>query len=414
MKKRKRKKHLKVKILTMFFLAVSFLSVTLAWFAYSGLVSGKMDLDIKAWYIEFNGLDSTSNEIVISLDEVYPGMETVLESIVIRNKGDSDAKLNYNVKSIRIFDNNLEVTKEYGIMEDKLTNDYPFSIDITYGDRYIYARSGETIMDISFSWPLDSDRDNEDSYWGNLAYDFHLNENTKPESQRRSSLKMVIQIQAEQNIDKFTYNSARKILYNPVNDNVCAVEENDCYSTYLISPNYNNSQTVLLLPSFTNDFGTATYDEYVSKVNIATDTWTSEHEYLDLKNILSLVNTDITNTKLIRKIVEDNYNLSDEIVGYISKEERFETFIQERVIKIIEGNPKYESKFVFSSEKFKYLNEDNKCYWLNYEYDSTRAFALKKDSEGKMKIYPENKDTRCNVSPVIKLSKEKFYEAEIK
>jgi hypothetical protein len=82
------------------------MSVTLAWFAYSGLADVSTEIGVKAWYIELdkNG-EEVSNDIVISLPEIYPGMTTVNEVVNIKNLGDSDAQVKYSIVSARILDN---------------------------------------------------------------------------------------------------------------------------------------------------------------------------------------------------------------------------------------------------------------------------------------------------------------------
>ena len=76
------------------FIVLSFISVTLAWFAYSGLSNVSTVVDVKAWYItlEKNG-EEISNDIVISLSEIYPGMETLDEVVKIKNLGIQMLKL---------------------------------------------------------------------------------------------------------------------------------------------------------------------------------------------------------------------------------------------------------------------------------------------------------------------------------
>ena len=68
---RRRKLNLKLNLLTLFFLAVSFISVTIAWFIYSGLATVQTEVNVKAWYIELEkDKETVSNNIVISLDDV--------------------------------------------------------------------------------------------------------------------------------------------------------------------------------------------------------------------------------------------------------------------------------------------------------------------------------------------------------
>ena len=68
---RKYKAYIKFNIATLFFIAVSFISVTFAWFAYSGLSKVDTEVPVKAWYIEFKkGENVVSNQIVINLSEI--------------------------------------------------------------------------------------------------------------------------------------------------------------------------------------------------------------------------------------------------------------------------------------------------------------------------------------------------------
>ena len=45
--------YLKLNLVSLFFIAVSLISVTLAWFAYSGLAKVDTEIDVKTWYIKF-------------------------------------------------------------------------------------------------------------------------------------------------------------------------------------------------------------------------------------------------------------------------------------------------------------------------------------------------------------------------
>ncbi len=176
----------KVNLLSLFLMAISFISVTLAWFAYSGLSNVATEIGVKAWYIELekNG-KSISNDIVISLSEIYPGMDVVNEVVNIKNMGDSDAELNYKIVSARILDNEKDnyviddskVSSDY--VEDKLSHEYPFHINVSLSKNYILAKGEDSDFEVSISWPLDSGSDTLDSLWGNEAYKFHQKEHEK-------------------------------------------------------------------------------------------------------------------------------------------------------------------------------------------------------------------------------------------
>ena len=73
--------------------------------AYSGIANTQTDIKVKSWYIEFSkNKEKVSNDIVVSLSDIYPGMDAVTEAIDIKNLGDSDAQVNYTISSVRIFD----------------------------------------------------------------------------------------------------------------------------------------------------------------------------------------------------------------------------------------------------------------------------------------------------------------------
>ena len=64
---RKYKTYLKLNVMSLFFIAISSISVTLAWFAYTGIANVATEIDVKSWLIEFQKNEQTvSNNIVIS------------------------------------------------------------------------------------------------------------------------------------------------------------------------------------------------------------------------------------------------------------------------------------------------------------------------------------------------------------
>ena len=174
--KRKHKVYLKLNLLSLFCIGVSFISITLA---YSGLSTVTTEVDVKAWNIEFmKDSEVVTNEIVIDVNEVYPGMEPIVEKVSIHNRGDSNAMLSYQVVSARVLNTDLE-NQENGYLVDVLSHELPFHININLEDRYIEAQDGVSNFSVSISWPLDSLNDEKDSKWGNEAYKFQQEEQAK-------------------------------------------------------------------------------------------------------------------------------------------------------------------------------------------------------------------------------------------
>lgn len=207
--KLKNKIYFRLNLMSLFFIITSFISVTLAWFAYSGLANVATEIGVKAWYIELdkNG-EVVSSDIVISLSDIYPGMETVEETININNLGDSNAAVKYEIVSARILGNEEDnfivdgeiIKSDY--VENILATEYPFHIDMILDKDHVLAKGEPATFKISISWPFDSDDDETDTFWGTEAYRFQQTENDKkiedPDYQIKPSIGIVINLTAEQ------------------------------------------------------------------------------------------------------------------------------------------------------------------------------------------------------------------------
>ena len=408
---RKHKAYIKLNVITLFFVAISSISVTLAWFAYSGLSKVSTEIDINAWLIEFEKEDkSVSNNIVISLDDVYPGMEIVHESIKIKNKGDSNAKLSYSIQSARIFNHELDMENiEQDYLKDKLSHDYPFSINIDLSDNFVLAKGEDAEFEMSISWPLDSpnkeidgveiDSNKNDSDWGNLAYQFELEEAKKhqedPTYQVRPSIKIVISAKAEQIIESdessdINYPLGKLVLYDVENNVQCEQLGGTCIKTNVIDIDNKVGESVALLPDLLGNYGSGFYEEYDNLYEQAIWEWKVNTRKLEIDDILKIISKDINNTLIIRE------NFSDAILGYLNSENRVDD--------IISKTAPYNGYYSFLNTEYSYL-VTSKCYWLNKEYDITKGFALTKIDEERTKIYGQEtnkiEENKCSVVPVI-------------
>ena len=133
----KKLKIIRANLVTVALAVTSFMAVTLAWFAYSGLSSMTTDIDVKAWHIELTkDGEAISNQIEISLSDIHPGMDLVSEKMEIKNMGDSDASLKYIVTSARILGNEEdyyeydEINPNTLYIEDSISHNYPFHINM--------------------------------------------------------------------------------------------------------------------------------------------------------------------------------------------------------------------------------------------------------------------------------------------
>lgn len=417
---RKHKAFLKLNVMSLFFIAISSISVTLAWFAYSGIANVSTEIDVKSWLIEFEkGAEPVSNNMVVSLSEIYPGMQTVHETVKIKNRGDSDAQLSYSITSARILDQKIQIDGvDQDFLKDKLSHEYPFSVNMSLKDNFVLAQGEESEFDLSISWPLDSDNDEKDSEWGNLAYQFGLDEQDKHNADNnykvRPSIKIIISVKAEQILtadesSDVNYPLGKLILYNIEDNERCYQIGGNCIITNVIDVNNTvGDKTVSLLPDILATYEKGAYDDYDTLLEKTVTGWNVETRPLVVDDLLKIVSKDVKNSFIVRDNIPEDIQkalsvrekLSDSIIGYVNYGERIDD--------IINKTKKYNGYYSFLNDKYNYL-VTNRCYWINNEYDywineeyyNTKAFAITKIDENISKIYGEDKSSECSVIPVI-------------
>lgn len=407
--KKKTKLYLRLNLISLFFVVVSFISVTLAWFVYSGLSTVGTEVNVKAWYIELEkDKEVVSNNIVISVDDIYPGMETIEEEIKIKNLGDSDAQVNYEIISARILGDQIdnyivseEITSPY--VEDRIAHEYPFHINIDLNKKFILAQTDESTFKVSISWPLDSGNDELDSEWGTRAYNFKSDEQNKKTTDKsyqiRAAIKLDIKLSAEQYIETeessdINYRRGNEILFDVINNKKCEVESQTCLRTNVIDVNNTLSDTkVTLLPKVSKEYLKGTFNDINTLYSTETSTWNVETRLLNISDVLNIVSKDIKESVLVRP------EISDLIIGNLTYDGRINSVIL---------------KATSSNGYFKYLNKfsyfySSDCIWLNSEYNTNNSFAVAPLDENSMKIYGEVKTTNCKVIPVIIADKVNLY-----
>ena len=177
MDKSKRKKLFKkIKIRTIFLLAITLASNSFAWFIYTTKVSSNISAKVREWNVTFdvNG-QTVEKTIEINIDSLYPGMESYNQTLTASNSGEARAQITYEVITAKVLGDDL-MTLGYTDAEivNYLRSNYPFSIDFNVSNDIIQSNGEETIT-ISVSWPYESGHDEEDTKWGSLAYTYHQN-----------------------------------------------------------------------------------------------------------------------------------------------------------------------------------------------------------------------------------------------
>lgn len=193
MAKKKKSILKKVRLKTIFLLALTLASNSFAWFIYSTEVSSSISTRVREWKVTFD-VDGQriEKEVTINVGSLYPGMETYTEVFTASNTGESKATFVYEVKEANVLGDNLlnSITGNDKILE-YLETAYPFKVKLSSSNNSIEINGQEQIT-IDVSWPYESGNDELDTYWGNKAYDFHK---ANPDS---PSIVLVIKISASQ------------------------------------------------------------------------------------------------------------------------------------------------------------------------------------------------------------------------
>lgn len=393
--KERYKRYIKIYWLPVLFIATSFIFTTFAWFAYSGINRVSTEIDVKAWYIELSkDGERVSNDIVITLNDVYPGMEPVHELVSIQNKGDSDAKLSYQVASVRVMDNEIDLLNTADI-NDTLAHQYPFHVNMELSKQYIKSNNDSSTFEVSVTWPLDSLNDNLDSQWGTNSYNFQQAERARLAADAnynvRPAVKIVISVMAEQYINDqndsdMRYNLGDTILYDVLLNKKCNTLGNTCISTTVIDYNNKNSdQSVTLMPSLYNTLPDTTIANYNTTYDNYVSSWTSVNRKMTLSDMLNIVSHDIVNTNITAS------NISPQVLGNMTGSNR----INQTTTNITNLN----GTINFDNLRFTYLSH-NGCFWLDTAYDTDRYFALNK-VDNKSMITGVDKISTCKIIPVI-------------
>ena len=183
------------KIKTLLFFALALIVNTYAWFLYVSMVSTSLDVHITSWLFEFSESEDT---IILSVDRIFPGMETFTKEVTGSNLGEMSADLSVAIESVRILDEVYKVGDTYTIegggtgtytsqdLIAKLQNDYPFKVniyiddDLYDGTEMVLSTGDSKTVKYELVWPYESTNDAEqldafdaiDTEMGNRAYEY--------------------------------------------------------------------------------------------------------------------------------------------------------------------------------------------------------------------------------------------------
>ena len=194
-----------IKIKTILLLLFTLIMNTYAWFIYISRVSMDMEMHIKSWNFELYTGEQEEN-FTFAVEEIYPGMPDASKVITANNMGETAASLTCEVTSVKILDETFQVGKDYTAEDgstfnytsddllDKITNDYPFKIQIFIngeeftGDETVLTQGNSTEIEVKVVWPYETldGQDNPDAgdiidtEWGQKAYNYYADNAGNP------------------------------------------------------------------------------------------------------------------------------------------------------------------------------------------------------------------------------------------
>lgn len=209
MAEKKKRRHI-IKPSRLVFLIVLLAGNTFAWFIYATKINTDVSVHVRAWNIVFEaGENELSNDVQLTVDSIYPGMEDYEYEIRAYNHSEVSASMTYQILSARIFDDEYITAEEkqsLGLtvdgdeptseeIEEMLAEDFPFTITFATSSSTILQGSGYETYTLSVVWPYESDDDETDTLWGSNAYTYKESNPTSP------SIALKIRITIIQNPD---------------------------------------------------------------------------------------------------------------------------------------------------------------------------------------------------------------------
>lgn len=166
----------KIKLRHLIILLFLLMFNTYAWFIYTTKVNTTIDAHVSSWNVEFISKEGgVESNLLVSVDKIYPGMTPFEYDVNVKNEGEMKAKLDYEIRTIRIMDDNYIVSDTLSSqeIENQIKQKYPFKINIISNDSKMDPKGGTGNFKIIVSWDYESGDDSKDTTYGNKAYQFY-------------------------------------------------------------------------------------------------------------------------------------------------------------------------------------------------------------------------------------------------
>ena len=182
-----KKKRSLIRPSKLIFLIVLIASNTFAWFIYATKIDSNVSVHVRSWNVVFEaGENEVTDTVNLSVDSIFPGMDDYNYEIKAYNRSEVSASLSYQILSAKIL-NQEYISKEGRLalgqdeqetdltslqLENKLKNDYPFSISVGISNPIIDLGTGIETYTLSVIWPYENNHDDIDTMWGINSYEY--------------------------------------------------------------------------------------------------------------------------------------------------------------------------------------------------------------------------------------------------
>lgn len=170
-----KRKRLILSFIPLLFTIALFIVGTYAWFTFYSDLDTNFTGHVVGWNIDFTESEM-ENEYLVNIEKIYPGMDDFNTNLAIKNSGEMDAIITYQIKSITVLGENYKIGDTVDGVEltasnmlEFLTNKYPFTFD--FGNEDNILKVGETYdFKVSLVWPFETFIKASEEYDSNTEY----------------------------------------------------------------------------------------------------------------------------------------------------------------------------------------------------------------------------------------------------
>lgn len=399
--RKKRKKHIKIRLKRIILLIFSLIMTTFAWITYTKILNTGVNIDIISWDISFfvdeNGNniaeeeEERENPIAVDLSDLYPGMEEKVVKVIMKNNGQTPTDILYTTSEINILGNtytiqeNVPEGNEYYIlkhnpvMENGITTAdfineperFPFKIVIEHSQEVLSG--GEGYLTIKVTWPLYNEDDSEeeknrkdelDTEWGYKVAKYLSDNADNPDVTGAFHVQIRINAIGKPRTDydeSFTAAIMPSNYGDYVNYPIDLNGDNNYTNDWKVF--YNNGNNVYLIAA---DYLQNNLIEDGVMAKSALENYATYGTYFDMSNLnITSISSGIINNYLLKKAIPTENN-NYKATATLLEQNNWDNLLNSSYAESVVGSPTVEMFINSWNQKFA-QNDDYSV--LNYEWD---------------------------------------------